>query len=135
MPALPQLPPGLTPIQAGRFGLWLLGKRSHARAMKRTCSVSREPSRSAVGQFGDLTVPWTVHEYPGLYRFIADLLQVSRSTAHGLISGKPLPAKHARRLALICAEREIAFGLLKAEFEALSVEQPKGPLQRRSRGG
>jgi hypothetical protein len=35
------LPPGLDPVTAGRFGLWLLGKRNHFRAMRRSVSASR----------------------------------------------------------------------------------------------
>src|SRR6202022_4813473 len=34
-------PPGLDPVTAGRFGLWLLGKRNHFRAMRRSVSASR----------------------------------------------------------------------------------------------
>ena len=37
-------PAGLDPVTVGRFGLWLLGKRNHFRAMRRSISASRVSS-------------------------------------------------------------------------------------------
>ena len=39
------LPQGLSPVEAGRIGLWLLGKRNHRAAARRRASPSREALR------------------------------------------------------------------------------------------
>jgi len=136
MSALPQLPPGLTPVQAGRFGLWLLGRRSHARAKKRRFHVSREPGYGLVSRFITLLLPWTIEEYPGHLRALSELFGVSpRTVEDWLYRPERLPAKQAERMQLICRERAAAFEQLATEFEALSVERPVGTLKRRSRGG
>jgi hypothetical protein len=136
MSRMPQLPAGLDPVQAGRFGLWLLGKRSHARALRRTFSGTRVPSTRITGRLLGILLPWTIHEYPGNLQALAEMCGVARSTASDwLYCARPLPRKHAARLADICEQREIAFRDLKEEFRAIAAAPAERPLKRRSRGG
>ncbi len=130
-----ELPPSLNPVTAGRFGLWLLGKRNQARAQTRVGVATREYGSSCLARYCTLVIPWTVYEYPGLHRYLRALLGISVPSATRYVRGQRLPMGHARRLALICRERAAAFEALAADFEALSVERPKGRLRREKRGG
>lgn len=136
-PAYKPLPPGLDPVQAGRFGLWLLGKRSQARAAKRIVSGSRVPGVGAFGKVVTLSTPWTVEEYPGYTRFFSWLCGVERGTIREwLYMPQRLPKKQAARLADWCTERAAAYAALAEEFRAWS-ERPakKRHLRRGDRGG
>src|ERR1700720_3689012 len=94
------LPAGLDPVQAGRFGLWLLGQRSHRRAQLRTVSASRVPGSSLAQRFVLLFMPWRITQYPGRHRFLPVLCGVSIGTARlWLYREEKLPPKHARRMA------------------------------------
>jgi hypothetical protein len=94
------LPSGLSPVDAGRFGLWLLSRRSHRAAQRRSAFTNRVWRSSTWGnRFERLITPWRIFEYPGTSAFLAHLCGVSRSTARGWIYGKHLPARHASRLA------------------------------------
>ncbi len=136
MPLDPPLPPGLSPATAARFGLAALGRRNHARSLTRRAAVTREYGVGKLAKLASQVVPWSVYEYPGLARWLTDLLQVSRKTAWLYMTrDEALPPKHARRLALICRERAAAFEVLAADFESLSVERPKGRIRREKRGG
>jgi hypothetical protein len=118
MQQYPQLPPGLTPVQAGRFGLWMLGQRSHRRALQRTVSVSRVPRGGLCDQFIHLYAPWTVNEYPGRKQILAELLGVKRSTVRDYLyrSTPRLPEKHRATLERLCRERGLAFLALADEL-------------------
>ncbi len=112
----PPLPPGLSPILAGRYGLWLLSRRSHRAALRRTAFVSRVRNRSLADRYWGLVCPWRVYEYPGGAQFIAALFGISRHYARDLCTGgKRLPVQHARRL-MTDLEGRIA------SMEALRVE-------------
>lgn len=56
-----------------------------------------------------LFVPWTIHEYPGPKRLLAEWLGVKRSTVDNYLYKDKLPAKHALTLERICRERAAAF--------------------------
>jgi hypothetical protein len=95
------LPPGLSPVDAGRLGLWLLGQRNHRAAVKR-----RRPYRHRVylsppaARWARVAACWSVGSYPGAEVLISQLCDVSESTAkHWLRSHRDLPAHHARTLA------------------------------------
>ena len=114
---LPPLPPGLDPVQAGRFGLWLLGQRSHRRALSRTVSVSRVPNARIASRFLYLFVPWKVHEYPGGHQVLAELCGVKRHTVRDwLYTSRPIPERHRETLERICRERGLAFLALADEL-------------------
>ena len=99
MPA--PLPSGLSPVTAGRLGLWLLGKRQHTAATKRVAF----PTRARFGttfplRLARLITPWKIYEYPGVERFLSGLLGIAPSYAHNLLKpSHKLSAKHARRMA------------------------------------
>lgn len=129
------LPPGLDPVTAGRFGLWLLGKRSHQRSLKRQAVVTRVSGGSCLNRFAGLSVPWTVETYPGTHRFLCGLLNVSVSSVkRWLHADEALPAKHAQRLALICRERSQSYNDLADELERVPAKRV-GRLRRDDRGG
>jgi hypothetical protein len=136
---MPQpLPAGVTPVQAGRFGLWLLGKRNQAKAARRRGIVTRAYTRSRLDALSGLTVPWTVNEYPGAYRFFSEILGVSRqSVKRWLASDHGLPRKQALRLSSLCRDRAAAFAALADEFAAIAAEErpSRKRLKRESRGG
>lgn len=142
MPA-PQLPTGLDPVTAGRFGLWLLGKRSHARAQRRSVSASRVPGCGIAHRFVALIAPWSVHEYPGRDRILPALCEVSIETARDwLYRDRMLPPKHARRMAEIARQRAVEFEDVAkaldqhaAEREAINAK-PRGFMTgQRTQGG
>lgn len=96
----PNLPPGLDPYTAGKWGLWLMGQRQHKKALRRTSSPRIHIPRGLADATLNLLVPWQVWEYPGRIRVLASLLNLSPATARRYASGdRPLPAKHALRLA------------------------------------
>src|SRR5215831_14841354 len=96
---MPTLPRGLDPVSAGRFGLWLLSRRSHRAARRRVAFTNRVWHSSTWGnRFERLITPWRIFEYPGTSAMLAQLCGVSRSTARGWIYGKRLPVRHALRL-------------------------------------
>lgn len=95
------LPPGLDPVEAGRFGLWLLSKRQHHRALRRR-AIPRPRVRAWTLARAVMThlAPWHVWEYPGERRLLSGLLGIAESYANNLL--KPsfvLPAQHALALA------------------------------------
>ncbi len=133
-----ELPPGLNPITAGRFGVWLWGKRNQARAKTRRGTVTREYGVTPLGRLASLVVPWSVYQYPGLRRWLGEMLQVSpRTAARWLHAGTPLPRKHAVRLERLCAERIEQLTQLREEFARLATEErpSRRRLKRESRGG
>jgi len=98
-----KLPAGLTPVMAGRMGLWLLGNRQHRRSLHRVTSVpinARAPAKGMVAEACDLLAIWTVTQYPGRNKVLANILGIGIRTAEKYCScrdGK-LPARHAARL-------------------------------------
>jgi len=139
LPKTPDLPPGLDPIVASRFGLWLLGVRSHRRAQKRSVIPKRDWTKTLVNRFLGLCAPWTVDEYPGSRQLLAYLLGVERHRAAHIMrqTDKTLPRRHARRLADICEEREAAYRVLKTDLRAWADRPVAGRqgIRREDRGG
>jgi len=138
----PHLPPGLDPVSAGRWGLWLLGKRSQAAAKKRFLHVAPVGGDNISGRLLRLICPWSIAEYPGWQRTYSGLLGLKIGTAQVyLYSPRPLPVKHIRRIAEISREREAAFRALAEDAEAYAAERertmkPQGlPWSQKKRGG
>lgn len=108
-----QLPPGLDPVTAGRFGLWLLGQWQHARAEHRHLVTHAHPSESLADRAIRLVAAWDVYEYPGKWRALAEIVGVGRWTAKSYIAGR-------RRMPLARRERLVAY--LRADLaERLEV--------------
>ena len=131
------LPPGLDPVTAGRFGLWLLGRRSHERALKRRSSPSRVFGYGIIQRLATLIAPWTVEEYPGYRRFLADLCGVNiRTSDDWLYGAQSLPRIHARRLSTLSRERGEALLAISEEL-ATWADRPieRKPIERAKRGG
>src|SRR5271165_3506025 len=84
----PKLPRGLDPVTAGRFGLWLLGKRQHMRARRRNSCPATYAPRSIVDRVVALVWRWTVAEYPGMHRGLGDLLGLTAGSARHLMAGR-----------------------------------------------
>lgn len=121
-----ELPPGLDPVTAGRFGLWLLGQRSHRKALKRTFFVKRVRPASLQERFVRLIAPWRIEEYPGCDRVLPALCGVAHSTARAwLWSDKRLPRRHALTLAAICDARAAEFAALAVELRAHAASVPE----------
>lgn len=96
------MPAGFSPVEVGRMGLWLLGKRQHRLAKKRRArNRTRAYLRCLAGRWGMVVCPWRVWEYPTAEILIARLCGVAEATAHHWLMSKEdiLPAKHARTLA------------------------------------
>jgi len=134
------LPAGLTPIDAGRCGLWLLALRSHKAASKRIAFPQRHVWLSSfAARVGKILTPWRIHEYPGTSRFLAGLCGVSRQTAYGWIYGKRLPRKHAIRLSQYLEQHASECEALARELRAYAAanakpvrKQPGRPAQKSS---
>lgn len=141
MPQYQRLPDGLDPVQAGRFGLWLLGVRSHQRAQKRTFSASRVSGYGLAQRLLTALMPWTVEEYPGHLQALAEMCNVSRRTVEDwLYRPDKLPRKHARRLSDICREKAAEFFELAEQLEAYAERERtageiRQKLRRSGRGG
>lgn len=109
MPQMQPLPPGLSPVQAGRFGLWLMGRLNHVRARRRTLSASRTHGRGArelSKRFITLLLPWKIYEYPGHAQAMSEICGVARDTARQWFYKRDLlPAKHARKLERMAREK------------------------------
>ena len=94
------IPANVSPIDAGRLGLWLLSKRSHNAAQKRVAFPQRDWPSTLAKAWERLIAPWYVFQYPGAPKILAAILGVSLGTARQLLKpGVTLPAKHARRMA------------------------------------
>ena len=95
-----RLPQGLDPVTAGRFGLWLLGKRASVAASKRVAFPPRRDSVGSVATAVRAWLPWAIVEYPGRARWLAALCGVQTETARSwLYRGRRMPTKHADKLA------------------------------------
>lgn len=121
------LPSGLSPVHAGRIGLWLLGVRQHNAAERR---VAFPPVRhtTLVWRFTRLTVRWKIIEYPGMARFLSAVLGIAPSYARNLLKpSATLPAKHARKLAAYLSNHASACEALAAEMRdyASQIERSK----------
>src|SRR5580704_1716677 len=94
-----QLPPGMDPVQAGKWGLWFLGQHEHRKSLRRCVTPRRIYGGNATQRFVHLLAPWTVNEYPGSAQIMSELLGVKRGTAKCYLhrSG-PLPLKHVATL-------------------------------------
>ncbi len=118
-----RLPDGLNPVQAGRFGLWLLGIRSHHRALKRSAIPDREPGCGIAHRFADLIVPWSVERYPGRSRFLADLCGVKTRTADDwFYRPHHIGARHLRFFHRFALERIAAWTAFAEEVGRLADE-------------
>jgi hypothetical protein len=93
------LPPGLSPVEAGRIGLWLLGKRNQRAAIRRRRNTFRAYGPALINRFTRIVCPWLACEYPGAEFFISRLCGVSPRTVEGWIRGRSLSSRHARTLA------------------------------------
>ena len=99
-----QLPPGLSRIDAGRIGLWLLGGRQHAAAQKRRAFPTRvcNGTSTLAARFAQLICPWRTYEYAGSRVILGAILGVNPQYAKNLMQAgyrSRLPPKHAQRLA------------------------------------
>ena len=99
---MPELPAGLTPVAAARLGFWLLGKRSHAAAERRTAFGTRASSGTLASEFCATVAPWRIEEYPAAGRLLAGILGIPETYAKNLLNRswhRKLARKHARVLA------------------------------------
>ena len=134
----PDLPPGLSPVTAGRLGLWLLGKRQHNRALKRTVFPKGAIGYGLVNHMVNLLSAWTVEEYPGYRRLLAEWAGVAIKTSDRWLYGcDRLPRRHALRFASLCRERGSALLRLGDEFEAWADRPAEASkrVKREDRGG
>lgn len=93
------LPAGLSPVEAGRFGLWLLAKRKQARA-KAPVFPERAYAHNFAGDFAHLVTPWRLSGYAGPVRVLSHVCGVSKNTARRWLRGAgEVPRKHRLTLA------------------------------------
>jgi len=119
------LPAGLSPVEAGRLGLWLLSRRSHNAAQRRIAFPSRGGRRELIHRWCALIVPWKIYEYPGAERMLATLCDISPASAHQYLKaswGNKLPRVHARRLAQYLESHASQCDALARELRAYAVE-------------
>jgi hypothetical protein len=118
------LPPGLTPVDAGRLGLWLLGKRNHRAASRRRALPSRVYGRSLADRFRGLITPWRVYEYPGTLAFMAELCGVGVETVRNWCKrGYRLPPHQARRMSGYLRSHAAEELALADELEAIAKQE------------
>jgi hypothetical protein len=121
------LPPGVSPIDAGRAMMWLWGKRNQHAASKRRVSGTSVYGVKLASRVVALILPWRVEEYPGGIRWLAGVCGVRERVPEPWLYGKSgqLPPKHAATLAAICRTRAEQFAALADELEARAVEKPR----------
>ena len=98
--APPSFPVNVDPVTAGRFGLWLLGRRSH-NAANRRLPLPRPidlGTATLLRRFAALICAWDVWEYPGAPRCIGAILGIEASSAKRYL-WREVPRRHAERLA------------------------------------
>lgn len=135
MPALgphPPIPERMTLKQASAIAKWLLGRRSHFAASRRSASVPLRSARSLADKVGMAIWPWWVHRYPGAARGLAEVLGVQLRTAERLIGGHDeLSLKHLRRLAdfleASIATKQAVLAELQAHVEMVEKERAMHP--------
>jgi hypothetical protein len=134
-----RLPPGLDPVTAGRFGLWLLGQRNHRKAQLRRVSPSRVFGSGLAERMVSLFAPWTVEEYPGELRLLAGLCKVSARTVEDwLYKRKPLPPHHARHFSRMARQQAQALNELADDLDRHATQreahnaQPRGCMKNRA---
>lgn len=129
-----RLPPGLDPVTAGRLGLWLLGQRSHRRSLRRRYHHRRVFGVGLANRAVKLIAPWTIAEYPGWERALAEICSVKVSTSRKWYHDTDaLPRKHALTLAAICESRAAEFSALAEELRAHAATVPeRRPPRRRA---
>lgn len=122
------MPAGLDPVRAGRYGLWLLGLRSHRAASLRVAFPKmRVGTRSLTDRFRVLFLPWKVYEYPGPCRFLGELCGVHPETARRWIQGsKVLPPRHGERLAAYLEQHAAQCEALARELRS-DIEKKRKP--------
>lgn len=114
-----QLPQGLDPVTAGRWGVWLLGQRQHQRAQQRSLAAAwYNDSHCLASRAIALIAKWHVNYYPGRWRAMCEVVGVKKGTAKEYISGRRrLPRFRRARLASFLeadlAERLEVIRLLK----------------------
>jgi hypothetical protein len=125
MPTPHRLPAGLTPVQVGRMGLWLLGKRNQARARRRTYEVTRALEGHTLNRrWVRLVCRWSIAEYPGWIRAFASALGLEPRTAKAyLMQRNRLPVKHAVRLLELSREYRSEWDELIIDLEAYVAER------------
>lgn len=127
MPSPQTVSKAFDPVQAGRYGLWLLSLRSHKAALRRTAFPARVWKLSLIDRFRRVILPWRVYEYPGGAGFLSQLCGVARSTTYGWINGKSLPGKHALRLAQYLEQHASECEALALELRAYEKSRRKRP--------
>ena len=124
---LQPLPKGVTPTQAGRFGLWLLGLRQHKAAQRRIafpkCAYAPQ---TLVARWCRLIVPWKVFEYPGSQRMLSELCGISLKSAERYHQpSAKLPRKQALRLSQYLEQHASACEALARELRAYAAANAK----------
>jgi len=97
------------------------------RKMRRSLSVPTVLYRSLADQSVALFAPWSVQQYPGKRRALAQLIGVKISTARTYLRGEAqLPWYHAERLAAYhehCAERHAEIARLLQAYAPKRKEE------------
>lgn len=129
---MPPLPPGLTPVAAGRWGLWLLSRRSYRAAQRRRWLPSRAwPQDTLARRWVHLITPWAIPEYPGAVRALAGVLGVSVGSAHRYLKAdSDIPKKHYLKVALHLDAHASQCMALAQELHALATLADKSPKPR-----
>ena len=85
--------------------MWMLGRRSHHRRLRREVGKKRAVRVTLFGRAVEAWLPWKARDYPGEYRFLSKMLGVSEGYARNLLHGARLPAHHAERVATLLEGR------------------------------
>ena len=115
------LPAGVSPVDVGRLGLWLLGRRSHNAAKKRIPFPKAIDLRTAslLRRAAALICGWEVWEYPGAPRCLGAIIVVRASSAERYLRpSRDVPRKHAIRLAEYLESHASECEALAAELRA-----------------
>ena len=124
-----RLPRGLSPVTAGRFGLWLLGRRASAAAEKRDAFPHRRASSVIANRATRALLPWYVSEYPGAARWLGALCGVGNGTARNWLSGsRRMPSRHAATLATYLENVAAILQLRALEIRAEYPTKHSAPL-------
>ena len=129
------LPAGLDPVSAGRFGLWLLGKRASA-ARQRRIPFPRRVARGHAGPVAATVWPWHVHQYPGAAVMLSAICGVSLGTARHWLKGSRMSPRNRERLAQWLEDQAAILQSLALELrrDVAAARKPSDNFRKRENG-
>lgn len=127
------IPANVSPIDAGRLGLWLLSQRSHKAKLRRVAFPQRDWPQTLVMRFVRLICQWHVYEYAGSKIILGAICGIGPDYARNLMKrSSRLPPKHARMLAAYLSNHASQCEALAAEMRDYASQTERSKIYDKS---